>query len=107
MTDYLFAKKPSSLIPFKGNFPLVEEYREREVYDLIHRHRYLDECPEWFQTVVLQAQEIYFIEKGFKEYLDSCGILKEFPKMSSADKSTWLVRFMDKNCLGLERLKIN
>lgn len=107
VTDYLFAKKPSEYVPFKGTFPLVEEYRVREVYDLIHKHRYLDECPEWFQNVVLKAEQIYLIDTGFTKYLKNKGLIDKFRKMSAADKSTELVQFMNDNCLGLERLKIN
>lgn len=107
VTQYLFSEKPSSYIPFKGNFPLVPEYRTKEVYDIIHSHRYLDECPEWFQTAILHGEQIFLIERGFIQYLTKHGKLEKFDKMSSADKSTELVKFMNDASLGLDRLKIN
>ena len=107
VTEYLFAKKPSELVPFKGEFPLVPEYKVREVYDLIHQHRYLDECPEWFQTVVLKAEQIYLIDTGFTKYLKSRNLLEKFRKMSASDKSTELVKYFNDNSIGLERLKID
>ena len=106
VTDYLFVKKPSEYIPFKGEFPILSDWRESQFYEQVHAHMYLEECPEWMQTAVLRAEKIFTIEHGFVTYLSDNNILDKFKKMSAADKSTHLVAFLDKNCLGLDRLKI-
>lgn|SRR5574344_320957 len=106
VTAYIFSDKPSTYVPFKGEFPILPEWRETQFYDLTHSHQYLEECPEWMQTAVLRGEKICDIETGFIQYLKQQGIIDKFNKMSAADKSTHLVSFLDKNCLGLDRLKI-
>lgn len=106
VTAYIFSEKPSSLIPFKGEFPVLPEWRQAQFYELVHSHEYLEDCPEWMQTAVLRGEKIFNIENGFIEYLKAEGIFDKFRKMSAADKSTHLVAFLDKNCLGLDRLTV-
>lgn len=106
VTAYIFKKKPSTLIPFKGDFPVVPEWRMTEFYESVNSHQYLEDCPDWVQTAVLRGEKLYNIDRGFTQYLKDKGILGDFNKMSAADKSTHLVAFLDDNCLGLDRLKI-
>lgn len=105
-TQYIFSKKPSVYVPFKGEFPVVEEWRERDFYDQATSHAYLDECPEWMQKAVIRGEQMYDIDTGFREYLKEEGVYDKFLKMSASEKSDYLVKFLDKNCLGIDRLKI-
>lgn len=107
VTRYLFTKKPSSLIPFKGNFPILEDYQESAFYKEIQDHAYLEECSEWVQDAVLKGDQMYLIETRFTDYLKKANLSDKFSSMKSADKATILVNFLDANSLGLERLKIN
>lgn len=106
VTRYLFTKKPSDLIPFKGNFPILEDYQTSAFYEEIQKHMYLDECPEWVQKAVLKGDQIYLIETGFSNYLKKSYLLDKFNSMKAADKATILVNFLDNNSLGIERLNI-
>lgn len=103
---FISSKRPSEIIPFKGDFPIVQGYQLKEFYTQINSHEYLDECPQWVQDAVLRGEQIAVIHNGFMEYLTGKNMYDEFIKMSAADKSTELVRFMDSACLGLDRLKI-
>ncbi len=107
VTRYLFTKKPSDLIPFKGNFPILEDYQMSAFYKEIQKHMYLDECPEWVQKAVLKGEQIYLIDTSFSNYLKKSGLSDKFNSMKAADKATILVNFLDNNSLGLERLNIN
>ena len=92
-SGYLFEKKPSELIPFKGEFPILEDYQKTSFYKEIQSHMYLDECPEWVQN-------------AFPTYLQEEGLETSFMKMKASEKSTILVKWMNDNSLSLERLKI-
>lgn len=106
VTAYIFEEKPSDLMPFKGDFPIVPDWRTEEFYKQIHSHMYLEECPEWVQTAVIRGEKIYTMEKYFRQYLKDNKIENSFDDMSSSDKATHLVKFLDANCLGLERLRV-
>ena len=103
---FIFKKQPSNLIPFKGEFPILDDYKEKKVMEQIHAHRYLDECEDWMQKAVLKADRIYLMHSGSEDYLSGIGKLKTFNSLSASDKSTLLIKFMDENCLGLDSLKI-
>lgn len=105
-TAYIFRKKPSQYVPFKGEFPVVPDWRQTQFYELVHSHEYLEDCPEWMQTAVLRGEKMFNIETGFVDFLKSKDVFEKFHRMSAADKATLLVEFLNKNCLGLDRLKI-
>ena len=107
VTRYLFTKKPSELIPFKGNFPILEDYQQSAFYEEIQKHMYLDECPEWVQQAVLKGEQIYLIDTRFSDYLEKANLSNKFNSMKASDKATILVNFLDNNSLGIERLNIN
>ena len=104
---YIDLEKPSELIPFKGDFPIVPEYKREEFFETIRNKAYLEDCDEWIQTAVVRGKRIHDIENNFKEYLADNNIpIADFMKMSSADKSTELIRFFNANSLTLDNLKV-
>ena len=105
-SGYLFEKKPSELIPFKGEFPILEDYQKTSFYKEIQSHMHLDECPEWVQNAVLKGDSIWAMDNGFRTYLQEEGLETSFMKMKASEKSTILVKWMNDNSLSLERLKI-
>ena len=108
VTRYLFTDKPSDLIPFKGKFPILEDYQMTAYYDEVQNKKEFEDCSEWVQNAIEKAEQIYLIENGFISYLNKLGIKTEdFEKMKSSDKANYLVRFLDSSSLGLNRLKIN
>jgi hypothetical protein len=104
--EYCFKKIPSEFIPFKGEFPIVENYRFNLLYQQIRDHRYLDECDLWVQDAIIKADRIFLMEKRFKEYLEKQGKLDTFQELSNPEKATLLVKFMDSDCLGWDSLTI-
>jgi hypothetical protein len=105
---YIREEKPSELIPFKGEFPLLPEYRSSDYNEIIFNTEYLEDCPEWAQKIILNGERIYEIENGFKDYLNTNHIpIEKFMKMKSSDKATELIRFFNANSLTFDSLKIN
>lgn len=100
-------KTPSPFIPFKGSFPLLSPALEDEYGKEITSGKYLDEVPLWVQDIINKALKIKRMDDGFVEYLKYNGIFNEFMKMSSSDKATELIRFLNANCMSFEYLKID
>ena len=59
------------------------------------------------QTAVLQGEQMVAIDQGFQDWLQKNGKLDNFFKLSKGDKASLLVKFMDENCLDIQRLQIN
>lgn len=100
-------KVPSRLVPFKGNFPLVQPWQKDEYDKAITSGKNLNEVPDWVQDILLKADNIRRIDEGFEEYLRTNGIFNEWFSYSSSDKATELYRFLNANCMTLEYLQIN
>lgn len=103
---YITATKPSNIIPFKGDFPIIEEYEIKKFNDEVDKTEYLEDASEWMQRVCSQGNKIRLIEESFIQYLEDHGLTEQFENMNVADKSTVLVKFMDKNCLTLDYFRI-
>lgn len=103
---YCFKETPSEYIPFKGKFPIVENYRFNLLHQQIRDHRYLDECEQWVQDAIIKADRIFLMEKRFKEYLEQHGKLDKFQDLNNSEKATLLVKYMDSDCLGWDSLTI-
>lgn len=106
-SPYLRTSRPSSLIPFKGNFPLLDPSREKEYWEWMNKTDTLQDCPDWLQAILIKGQRIARIEQGFQQYLQEVGVESEFKSMKAAEKSTWLVRFLNANSMDIEALQIN
>ena len=103
---YIAAKKPSDIIPFRGKFPIIEEYELGKFNLEVDRFEYLEDASEWMQRVCSLGNKMRNIEESFLQYLGDVGEYENFDKMSVADKSTLLVKFMNKNCLTLDYFRI-
>lgn len=107
VTRYVFLSEPSELIPFTGNFPILQEYQKTAFYEEIQQHMYLEECSDWVQEAVLKGDDIYLIETGFKNYLRKHDIgEEEYIGMDAGEKQRILYDFLDDSSLGRERLNI-
>ena len=106
-SPYIRREKPSELIPFKGNFPLLDESLNDEWWRWMNSTDTLQDCPEWMQQVIFSGQRIARRESSFEKYLRDAGVYDEFKKMKSPEKSTWLVRWLNANSMDIEALQIN
>ena len=103
---YLFSKTPSNYVPFRGEFPVVENYQRDKWFEELNNHFYLEDCSEWFQETVAKAQKMEAIDEGFKDFLQERGSFDGFGKLNAAEKSDLLLKYMDANQITLNYLKI-
>lgn len=104
---YVDLKTPSKIIPFKGNFPLLETYQVASYYEAIQNTMNLEDLSEEFQRVTEKGNRIALMEEGFKEYLESYNIsVDAFMKMKNTDKSDKLLDWLNKDCIDLSQLTI-
>lgn len=104
--SYLFSKKPSTFIPFKGKFPILDDYLYSKWQEEFEKHAYLEDCSEWFQESVAKARRMSTLENGFREYLHDTGDYDNFTELDASEKADLLVKFLNKNNLTIEYLKI-
>lgn len=105
--NYIDLKTPSTLIPFRGDFPIVPEWKVEDFWKAITENQFLEDCDEWVQTAVIRGKRIHDIENGFKSYLSDNNIpIEEFTKKSASDKSTLLILFLNANSLTLDSINI-
>lgn len=103
---YLFNKKPSSIVPFNGDFPLVEDYKQGKWEEEFENTFWLEDCSEWFQETVAQYQRMEAIHNGFYDYLETIGKLNDFDNLKNSEKADLLMKFLDKSCMTLAYLNI-
>lgn len=101
-------KKPSVLIPFKGDFPLLKQWQRNSWNEILDNEMYVEECPLWAQKIMIQGARMFDIEEGFKSYLHQNNIpIEQFNKKSNSDKATELIRFFNASSLTLDSLNIS
>lgn len=99
-------KRPSRLLPFKGDFPLINPGQEPLFNAGCEGKTYLDECEPWIQQVLIKAQRIADIESGFFEYLKRNNLDVSYYKMNGKEKANEIKRFFNTTILDIEDLKI-
>ena len=104
---YLFNKKPSQYVPFKGKFPIVENYQQTKWQKEFDETLWLEDGSEWFQETVAKARRMEAIEQGFIEFLRQANEYGDFLQLNASEKADLLAKYMDKNCLDIGALKIN
>ena len=100
------AKRPSQLLPFKGNFPLINPGQEPLFNAGCEGKTYLDECEPWIQQALIKAQRIADIEKGFFEYLKRNNLDVSYYKMNGKEKAAEIKRFFNTIILDVTDLEI-
>lgn len=103
---YIDKKRPSQLLPFRGNFPILNPAQMDLFRIACENKTYMDEIPDWAQQAIIKAQRIATIENGFKEHLLKNGILPEYMKMNGKDKAEEIKRFFNTTILDIEDLEI-
>lgn len=103
---YIDKKHPSTLLPFRGNFPILNPAQMDLLNIECEGKTYMDEIADWAQKALIKAQRIVDIEKGFREYLNNNGLATEYCKMSGSKKAEEIKRFFNSTSLNLEDLII-
>lgn len=101
------SKRPSNLIPFKGDFPLLKQWRRDDWNKILDDIMYVEDCPEWAQDIMIKGARMCDIDDGFTQYLKDNNIpVEDFKKKKSSDKATELMRFFNANSLTIDNLHI-
>lgn len=103
---YLRLKRPSSYIPFKGDFPLLDQSLNGLFSEWMEKTDDLTECPGWMQEIIFKGMKISRMEKSFIDYLKDQGVFESFLSLKSADKSTHLIKFLNSNSMDIKALNI-
>ena len=103
---YLLVEKPSSLVPFSGDFPIVKDYQRDKWKEEFENNFWLEDCSEWFQDGVAKYQRMEVIHDGFSDYLNKLGKLDNFNKLPNSEKADLLSAYLDKNCMTLAYLNM-
>lgn len=104
----IFLEKPSIYIPFKGDFPMVKNFDQKEVIELLQTTRLVKDLPEDVQNKVMRASQMALMEKEFREDLKRAGVNEEnWKSLDNADKANLLVDWLERNNLSMESLKVN
>lgn len=104
---YVGLKKPSEIIPFRGNFPLLEPYQIALYNEAIQNTEKLEDLSDEFQKVTEKGNRIALLEEGFQRYLESYNIsVSDFIKMKNNDKSDKLMNWLNHDCIDFSQLKI-
>lgn len=105
---YIDKKIPSRLIPFRGNFPIIEEHRMPLFIKAIMNNKWLSELTPEYQEAVRKGNMIAIYEKGFRDYLFDKGVSEEnFLKSSSPEKADILMKWMENDNVDYNRLNIH
>ena len=100
-------KRPSALIPFKGNLPVLKESEIKEYYELAQNNMYLEDLTDEQQAKFVKGFDMYCMENGFMDYLSNKSITtKEYTAMPDTDKNTILTQWLDASCIDEVRLTI-
>ena len=104
---YVGLKKPSQIIPFRGNFPLLEPYQIALYNEAIQNTEKLEDLSEEFQKATEKGNRIALLEEGFQRYLESYNIsVDAFMKMKNTDKSDKLMNWLNHDCIDFSQLTI-
>ena len=98
-------KKPSKLIPFNGQFPLVESYRMDDFNEEIRNKQYLDDCSDWVQDAIVKGLHIVETENTFKKFLEDNNISVEL-SLSTTNPHKLLLSSLNFECPTIEYLSI-
>ena len=103
--EFVFANKPSDIVPFSGKLPVVPNYQKDKFIEEIESRMYISECSDWVQSAIYKGNEMYQIHYDFSKWLSKTGIGEDnFKAMDNSDKATELVRFLNANSLSLKSL---
>lgn len=104
---HIFEETPSQYLPFSGNIPVLDKCYKKDYMDYVQNKMYVEDCPDWVQEATLTGEFIFTLELNFKDYLKNKKLLDKWSDMSSSDRATVLVRFLDSQSLGLSALELS
>lgn len=105
--NYVTLEKPSNIIPFKGDFPILKIWDRKEYNEVMGSTKWLEDLPLKFQKIVIQGNAIALYEQGFKKFLKENRIeVDDFLKLDKEKKADWFLKWLNKDCLEITILNI-
>jgi len=104
---FLFTEKPSEVVPFSGNFPILPAYKYDKWREEFENNFWLEDCSEWFQETVRRATKMETVDSGFTQFLIELNLLNNFNELNNSKKADLLMKYLNANSMTLEHLNIS
>lgn len=98
---------PSRLIPFRGEFPLLNMIEAIRFREAIRSTMWIEDLPPKFLYAAAEGSRIARLEREFRHYLSRNGLKSgDFEKLEDAEKSEWLQRWMEADSVSADDLVV-
>ena len=98
---------PSRLIPFRGEFPLLNMIEAIRFREAIRSTMWIEDLPPKFLYAAAEGSRIARLEREFQHYLSRNGLKSgDFEKLEDAEKSEWLQRWMEADSVSADDLVV-
>ena len=98
---------PSRLIPFRGEFPLLDMIEAIRFREAIRSTMWIEDLPPKFLYAAAEGSRIARLEREFQHYLSRNGLKSgDFEKLEDAEKSEWLQWWMEADSVSADDLVV-
>ena len=98
---------PSRLIPFRGEFPLLNMIEAIRFREAIRSTMWIEDLPPKFLYAAAEGSRMARLERGFLHYLSRNGLKSgDFEKLEDAEKSEWLRWWMEDGSVSADDLVV-
>ena len=98
---------PSRLIPFRGEFPLLNMIEAIRFREAIRSTMWIEDLPPKFLYAAAEGSRIARLEREFRHYLSRNGLKNgDFEKLEDAEKSEWLRWWMEADSVSPDDLVV-
>ena len=98
---------PSRLIPFRGEFPLLDMIEAIRFREAIRSTMWIEDLPPKFLYAAAEGSRIARLEREFQHYLSRNGLKSgDFEKLEDAEKSEWLRWWMEDGSVSADDLVV-
>lgn len=98
---------PSRLIPFCGEFPLLNMIEAIRFREAIRSTMWIEDLPPKFLYAAAEGSRMARLEREFRHYLSRNGLKSgDFEKLEDAEKSEWLQWWMEADSVSADDLVV-
>ena len=98
---------PSRLIPFRGEFPLLDMIEAIRFREAIRSTMWIEDLPPKFLYAAAEGSRMARLEREFRHYLSRNGLKNgDFEKLEDAEKSEWLQWWMEADSVSADDLVV-
>ena len=98
---------PSRLIPFRGEFPLLNMIEAIRFREAIRSTMWIEDLPPKFLYAAAEGSRMARLEREFRHYLSRNGLKSgDFEKLEDAEKSEWLRWWMEADSVSADDLVV-